>query len=88
MRLPGGGSKDEHHGSGCRDRTGAWWAKPNPMGWGSNEPRTVRPAGTRASSLSSVPEQHGSRMDRRGGLIRQDGTRERPSGEGPGRGRR
>lgn len=38
------GSKDEHHESPC-DKTGTWWAKPNPIGWGSNEPHVVKHAG-------------------------------------------
>jgi hypothetical protein len=54
------GSKDEHHGDECRDRSGAWWAKPNPMGWGSNEARVIKAAGGSARR-EQTPTMHGSK---------------------------
>lgn len=57
-------SKDEHHGDECRDGSGAWWAKPNPMGWGNDEPRTVKRAGRDARSQNNRPANHGSKAEK------------------------
>ena len=84
-------SKDEHHGHDeCLDREGAWWAKPNPMGWGSNEPRTVKRADADARAQNNRPTDHGSKAGKtllsgRGALIRWSGDHVQVSGEGPGR---
>jgi len=83
MGFFSGGNKDEHHETPC-DKNGTWWAKPNPMGWGSNKPRTVR---------DTRPAMHGTRSERwlmggGGGLIKQNGSRARVSGEKPAKGNR
>lgn len=83
-------SSDEHHGDECRDRTGAWWAKPNPMGWGSNEARTVKRADADARSQNNRPTDHGSKAGKtllsgRGALIRWSGDHVQVTGEKPGK---
>lgn len=85
-------SKDEHHGDDCRDRSGAWWAKPNPMGWGSNDARVIRPAGSKGHDADNRATMHGSKAERnlmagRGALIKWSGDRVQASGEKPGGGR-
>ncbi|HEY5399069.1 MAG TPA: hypothetical protein VIL16_27175 [Trebonia sp.] len=86
-------SRDEHHGDDCRDRSGAWWAKPNPMGWGSNEPRVIKRADRDARSENNRTTDHGSKAGKtllsgRGALIRWSGDHVQVSGEKPGGGRR
>lgn len=83
-------SSDEHHGDECRDRTGAWWAKPNPMGWGSNDARVVKRADGDARSQNNRTTDHGSKAGKailsgRGALIRWSGDHVQVSGEKPGR---
>jgi hypothetical protein len=85
--------KGEHHGSECRDRHGTWWVKPNPMGWGTNEARTVKRADAPAREQNNRPAEHGSKagkalMSGRGALIRWSGDHVQVSGEKPGRQRR
>lgn len=84
--------RDEHHETPC-DTKGSWWAKPNPMGWGSDEPRVVKRADAGARSQGNRPTDHGSKAGKallsgRGGLIKWSGDHVRVSGEKPGRGRR
>lgn len=85
-------SSDEHHGDECRDRTGTWWAKPNPMGWGSNDARTVKRADSSTRKQDSRATMHGSRGERvlmsgRGGFINwgRGSGNIRATGDGPGR---
>lgn len=79
------GSKNEHHETPCKGGGFGWpQNKKNPMGWGSDKPRTVR---------ETRPKMHGSRAERRlmsgnGGLIKQNATRVKVTGEKPGKGRR
>jgi hypothetical protein len=86
------GSKGEHHGDECLDRSGAWWAKPNPMGTGGNEARVIRPAGSRGHDADNKTTMHGSKAERslmagKGGLIKWSADRVRVTGEKPGGGR-
>ena len=81
-------NKGEHHGGECRDRHGTWWAKPNPMGWGTNEPRTVKRADADARSQNNRTTDHGSKpakalLSGRGALIRWSGDHVQVSGEKP-----
>lgn len=74
-------SGSEHHGDNCRDRSGSWWTKPNPMGWGDDSPRKLS---------GKQLKMHGSRAERRlmngtGGLIKQSGKRVKVTGEKPGK---
>lgn len=83
MGFFSGGNKNESHGDNCRDRSGAWWAKPNPMGWGDDKPRKLD---------GKQLKMHGSRAERRlaggkGALIKQNGSRVKVTGEKP-RGKR
>jgi hypothetical protein len=87
------GSKGESHGDQCRDQHGTWWAKPNPMGYGSNEPRTVKRVGAPAREQNNRATEHGSKagkalMSGRGALVRWSGDHVQVSGEKPGRQRR
>jgi hypothetical protein len=86
------GSKGEHHGDECLDRSGAWWAKPNPMGVGSSDARVVKRADRDARSQNNRPTDHGSKAGKtllsgRGALIRWSGDHVQVSGEKPGGGR-
>jgi len=72
-----GGNKNEHHETPCDRGT----SKHNRMGWGSDKPRAI---------TDTRPTMHGSRAERRlmggaGALIKQDASRVRVTGEGPGR---
>lgn len=97
MGLFGGGSKDERHeiGDDCRPRTGAWWAKPNPVGWGSDDPRVIKRADRDARSENGRPAMHGIKAERellagKGAIVnwgRKGGIQVRVSGEKPGGGR-
>lgn len=85
--------KGEQHGHECLDRHGTWWAKPNPMGWGSNEPRVVKRANEDARLLDRGPKMHGTTAEYRlmsgvGSLIRLSGDHVQVTGEKPGRQRR
>lgn len=87
-----GSGKDEHHGDECLDRSGVWWAKPNPMGVGSNEPRVIRPADSKGHDADNRPTMHGSKAERnlmagRGALIRWSADHVQVSGEKPGGGK-
>ena len=96
--LLGGG--DEHHETPCdhRDDGGPSWVRkdyrgrPNPMGWGSDEPRTVKRAGADARSQNNRPTDHGSKAGKsllsgKGALIKWSGDHVQVSGEKP-KGRR
>jgi DNA segregation ATPase FtsK/SpoIIIE, S-DNA-T family len=95
-RMFGFGSRDEHHGEECLDRSGIWWAKPNPMGVGSAGERVIKAAGGGLGSAHEADNNattHGSKAERnllagRGALIKQSGDHVQVSGEGPGRRRR
>jgi len=85
MGFFSGGNKDEHHETPCK-KGGFGWPQnqKNPMGWGSDKPRTVKE--TRSTM-------HGTRAERwlmggGGGLIKQNGSRARVSGEKPAKGNR
>lgn len=91
------GSKGEHHETPCpaRDDGGPAWVRkdrsgrPNPMGWGSDEPRTVKRAGKDARSEDSRPKSHESRSEKvllsgAGSLIRHSGERVPVTGDRPG----
>lgn len=90
------GSKDEHHETPCpaRDDGGPPWTRrdyrgrPNPMGWGSDEPRPVKRAGKDARAEDGRPKDHGSRAGKEllsgsGALIRHSGSRVPVSGGRP-----
>ena len=96
MGLFSGRDKDEHHQTPCpaRDDGGPPWirkdqrGRPNPMGWGSDEPRTVKRPGTAARSQDNRPTMHGSKAGRQlmsgtGGLIKWSGERVKVTGEKP-----
>jgi hypothetical protein len=80
-------SDSEHHETPCqhRDDGGPSWirkdqtGKPNPMGWGSDKPRTVK---------DTRPTSHGSRAEKKllsgtGALNRQDASKVPLSGDRP-----
>lgn len=79
-----GGSKNEHHETPCKPG-GFGWPKnqKNPMGWGNDKPRKVS-----GKQLTM----HGTRAERRlmggkGGLIKNNGSRVKVTGERPRKGR-
>jgi hypothetical protein len=90
-------NNDESHGEQCRDRSGNWWSKPNPMGWGSNDSRIVTTGGNAGHDRNeSGPSMHGSRSEwhltgKHGGAMNYGNTdkpeRIKQSGEKPGRGK-
>lgn len=79
MGFFSGGSKNERHDTPCPKGT----TPRNRMGWGNDKPRKLD---------GKQLKMHGSRGERRlasgkGGLIKQDATRWKVTGEKPGKGK-
>lgn len=53
-----GKSESVHHTTPC-NTSGTWWTKKNPVGWGNDNPRTIKAAGKNSRQSSNHPTTHG-----------------------------